>query len=174
MSLPQFCFHTNDGQLCNLGEIDDREELSSAELHHVVDIADNCWCRQCQSTECTHSHQVEDILAIADLSERPRNEPDRFPSLDRITRFKSQGETIYTAWFENDARLKAHEQRSGDVTLMAFTPDRPEDPARAQTQEDAKSAADCLLDAIVPFCEARSTKEIPALLELLITPNKNN
>ncbi len=170
VSLPQFSFRTTDGQISTLEGIEDREELSSAELHHVVDIAENCWCRPCQSTECTHSRQVEEVLAIADLSERSGSGPDELPSLDRITRFRSQGETIYTAWFDNDARLRAHEQRSGDITLLAFSPDRPEDPARAQTQDEAVSAASCLLEAVVPLCEARSTEELPAILQLLVSP----
>ncbi len=46
--------------------------------------------------------------------------------------------------------------------------------ARAQTQVEAVSAASCLLEAVVPFCEARSTEELPVLLKLLVSPAHEN
>ncbi|WP_330631238.1 hypothetical protein [Halocatena halophila] len=58
-------------------------------------------------------------------------------------------------------RSEPESKKGWTVTLLASSPDRPEDPARAQTQDEAISAASCLLEAVVPFCEARSTEELP-------------
>ncbi|WP_330632140.1 hypothetical protein [Halocatena halophila] len=67
-------------------------------------------------------------------------------------------------------RSEPESKKGWTLTLLAFSPDRPEDPARAQTQDEAVSAASCLLDGVVKFSDARSTEELPVILQLLVSP----
>jgi hypothetical protein len=158
MMLPVVEFHNQTGERLDLSTVDERREVSTARLRHVVDVGRGVWCRSCQSVECAHADQIRDTLMAAGLGnewgiDAPRRV--RLPAIKHVTQYRAIRETIAACWFENGARLRYHEADDGSVRRVVFGPGDPRRPTETTVLPDANSAKACLVNALTEYCDYR-------------------
>ncbi|WP_248903726.1 hypothetical protein [Halocatena marina] len=163
MNLPVMQFRNRMGQRVNPSMVENRSAVSTAELSHVVDVGDSVWCRPCQCLDCTHAEQVERVLTAAGIGNEEANGAWELPQITRITNYRAVGETISGCWFENEARLRYHEQTDGRVSRVVFAPEDSRTPAATTPLPDANSAATCLVKALAEYSDYRRNGDYSGL-----------
>jgi hypothetical protein len=164
--LPVVEFHNRTGERLDLSTVDERREVSTATLRHVVDVGRGVWCRPCQSAECAHADQIRDTLMAAGLgNEWGIDAPRRvgLPAITHITQYRAIRETIAACWFENEARLRYHEADDGSVRRVVFGPGDPRSPTETTILSDADGAKACLVDALTEYCDYRKEGDLAGL-----------
>lgn len=166
--MPGFGFRDRMGKWLNLSTVDDRSEVSTATLQYVIDVDDGLWCRACRSTDCEHTTEIEHVLGIAGLGSGNDSDVAQYislPPIDHVTQYHTIRETIAACWFENEARLRYHEPEDGSVKRVVFGPGDPLTPTETTTLPDAKSAKECLVDALTEYCDYRQDGDLDGLSE---------
>jgi hypothetical protein len=164
--LPVVEFHNCTGERLTLSTVDERREVSTARLQHVVAVGKGVWCRPCQSADCVHADQIRDRLMAAGLGNEygiaaPRRV--RLPAITHITQYHAIRETIAACWFENGARLCYHEADDGSVRRVVFGPGNPRRPTETSVLPNANSAKECLVNALTEYCDYRQDGDLVGL-----------
>jgi hypothetical protein len=149
--MPGVALRDRLGEWLNLSGVDDRSEVSTATLQYVIDVDEDLWCRACRSADCEHTAEMERVLTIAGLGSEGESDAARYislPPIDHITQYHAIQETIAACWFENGARLRYHESDDGSVKRVVFGPGDPLTPTEMAKLPGAKSAKECLVDAL--------------------------
>ena len=164
--MPGFAFRDRLGKWLNLSLVDDRLEVSTAILQYVIDVDEGLWCRACRSVGCEHTAEIKRVLTIADLGgESDAAQYVSLPPIDHVTQYHAIRETIAACWFENGARLRYHESEDGSVKRVVFGPGDPLTPTETTKLPDAKSAKECLVDALTVYCDYRQDGDFERLRE---------
>jgi hypothetical protein len=164
--LPVVEFHNRTGERLTLSTVDERREVSTATLRHIVAVGRGVWCRPYQSVDCTHADQIRDRLMAAGLGneygiDAPRRV--RLPAITHVTQYRAIRETIAACWFENGARLRYHEADDGSVRRVVFGPGDPRRPTETSILPDANSAKACLVNALTEYCDYRLEGDLEGL-----------
>lgn len=162
MNLSALQFLGKGGEQITPSTVETRDAVSTAELHHVVDVNESAWCRPCQCTDCAHAERVERVLTAAGLG-RGESTARELPQVARITRYGAMGETIAGCWFENGARLRYHEQDDGHVSQVVFAPEDPRTPAATSPKPEAESAEMGLVSTLAAYSDYRRSKDFDGL-----------